>query len=67
MAITLKAARINAGLTQEQAAKIIDVSADTIRKWERAKSFPNVLQIRRIENAYGVAYNDIIFLRSTSE
>lgn len=60
--VTLKAARINVNLTQLEAAEKIGVTVDTIGNWERAKSFPNALQIRRIEEVYGVPYNNIIFL-----
>lgn len=59
--ITLKAARANARLTQQEAADKIGVTVDTIGNWERAKSFPNALQIRRIEEIYGVPYDGLIF------
>ena len=62
MRITLKAARTNAGLTQQEAAKRLGVTVDTIGNWERAKSFPNALQIRNIEEVYGVPYDGLIFL-----
>ena len=62
MQITLKAARMNVNLTQSEAAEKIGVTVDTIGNWERAKSFPNALQIRRIEEVYGIPYNDLIFL-----
>jgi len=35
--ITLKAARVNAGLTQTEAAEKIGVSATTIQNWESGK------------------------------
>ena len=50
------------GLTQQEAAAKIGVTVDTIGNWERAKSFPKALQIRRIEEVYGIPYNDLIFL-----
>jgi transcriptional regulator with XRE-family HTH domain len=62
MAITLKAARVNAGMTQATAAKEIGVTADVISNWERGLSFPNVKNIMAIEKAYGIPYADIIFL-----
>ena len=52
--VTLKAARVNKGLTQEEAAKLIGVSADVISNWERQVSFPDVLQLKIIERVYGV-------------
>lgn len=64
MQVTLKAARTNVGLTQQEAADKIGVTVDTMSNWERAKSFPNALQIRRIEEVYGVSYDNLIFLPS---
>jgi len=62
MEITLKAARVNAGLSQKEAAKKIGISKDTLGKYERGISFPDVLVINAIEKIYGVKYSDIIFL-----
>lgn len=62
MKISLKAARINAKITQKEAADKIGVTVDTIGNWERGKSFPNALQIQRIEEIYGIAYNELFFL-----
>ena len=61
MRITLKAARINARLTQREAAEKIGVTVETIGNWERSKSFPNALQIRRIEEVYNVSYDSLVF------
>ena len=66
MAITLKAARVNKGYTQREAAAIIEVTEDTISDWERGKSFPNVPQLKKIEEVYGVTYNDLIFLHDNN-
>lgn len=64
MKVTLRAARANANLTQAEAAKKLNVSKDTISNWETAKSFPDALKIRDIEQVYGISYDDIIFLPS---
>lgn len=61
MAITLKAARVNAGFNQTQAAKIIGVTKDVISNWERGKSYPDVRYLPKIEAAYGIKYDQIIF------
>jgi transcriptional regulator with XRE-family HTH domain len=66
MPITLKAARVNRGLTQQEAAKLIGVEADTLRSWESAKSFPKVPQIIQIEKIYGLPYSEINFLPSST-
>ncbi len=62
MQITLKAARVNAGLTQKEAGKAIGVTGDVVSNWERGRTFPDALQIRTIEKLYGVSYNNLIFL-----
>lgn len=62
MLITLKAARVNCGLNQKEAAKLIGVSRATIMSWEKYHSFPNVIHLHAIEQAYNVKYDDIIFL-----
>lgn len=62
MQFTLKAARINAKYTQREAAKLLNVSRETLSLWERAKNFPNAIQIKRIEEVYGIPYDYIIFL-----
>ncbi len=62
MPITLKAARVNCGLTQREAAEKLEVSYYTLGNWEKAKTFPDAKQIMRIEEVYGVSYDELIFL-----
>lgn len=62
MTITLKAARVNKGLTQLEAAKLLNVSKDTVGNWEKGKSYPNLKNIKEIEKVYDVSYDDLIFL-----
>ncbi len=61
MTMTLKAARVNKNMQQKDAAKMLGVTEDTLRNWESGKTFPNVPQIKRIEELYGVPYSDLIF------
>lgn len=61
MAITLKAARINKGYNQREAAKLIGVSQYTLKNYEAGKTFPDIPILKRIEIVYGVQYADIIF------
>jgi transcriptional regulator with XRE-family HTH domain len=60
--ITMKAARVNAGLTQKQAAKEMKISNKTLSSWEKGTSYPNVVQIKAICQLYNVAYDNLIFL-----
>lgn len=63
MAISMRAARVNAELTQAEAAKIIGVAPNTISRWEKGISAPTFKYIRPIVEAYGLkSFEDIIFL-----
>ena len=62
MKVTLKAARVNASLTQKEAADQLGISPDTLANYEKGKSFPDVPLIKKIEKLYHVVYNNIIFL-----
>jgi putative transcriptional regulator len=61
MLITLRAARVNAGLTQRDAAKSLGISVNTLASYERGKTFPEVPTIKEMETLYGIEYKDIIF------
>lgn len=60
--ITLRAARINVNLTQNAAAEKIGVSKKTLGNWEKGATAPDVSKVEAICNAYGVDYDDLIFL-----
>lgn len=59
--ITLKAARINAGLSQAEAAKKLDVSVSTLRNWECGKTFPNQPKIERMCEVYNIPFDALFF------
>lgn len=61
---TLKAARVNAGIKQKQAAKQLKVSNKTLSNWENGKAIPKADKIVLICDLYKMDYNDIIFLPS---
>lgn len=65
--MSLKAARVNAGYSQKEAANKLGVSNGTLCNWENGKSFPNVEQVDRICKLYGLTYDDIIFLPKKSD
>lgn len=60
--MSLKSARVNAGYTQESAAKELNVSKKTIWSWENGKSIPKIDKINPICNLYGLKYDDISWL-----
>lgn len=63
--ISLAAARINAGLTQEEAAKALKVGKQTIVNWEKGKSEPKMSQSRQLSELYKIPL-DYIFLPEES-
>ena len=58
---SLKALRVNAGLTQKEAAKHLGVSVRTLWQWENSKSLPNAAQINNICKLYDTNYEFIFF------
>ena len=60
--ITLKAARVNKGLSQKKAATLLGVNPVTLSKWERGISMPKANQIDALCNLYQVTYDMLIFL-----
>lgn len=61
--LTLKAARVNAGLTQKQAAKKLKVSNKTLCNWENYIAIPKADKICMICDLYSMKYDDIIFFK----
>ena len=59
--ITLKAARVNAKMTQKEAAEKLDISVETLANYEKGRSFPDVITLKKIELLYGVGYDGLIF------
>lgn len=59
--ITLKACRVNKGLSLKEAAKALQISAYTLGNYEAGRTFPNTKLVMQIENLYGISYNNIIF------
>lgn len=60
--MTLKMAREISGYTQKEAADLIGVRADTLGNYERGKTYPDIPILRKIEEVYGIPYDQIIFL-----
>ena len=60
--LTLRAIRVNLGLSLEEASTLIGVSKDTLSNYERGATYPDVPIIKRIEDVYNVTYDKINFL-----
>lgn len=59
MKISLKAARVNAGLTQAQAAAKAGKNKMTISNWENGKNPIDSFSLEKLCTIYGVTIEDI--------
>lgn len=60
--LTLKAARVNAGLTQKQLASLMGISESTMIKWEKSNGKDMKLaDFRKLCKILGINPNDIFF------
>ena len=66
MQITLKAARVNAALTQKEVGDYVGVGRDTIASWEAGSTFPDVLSFKKLCELYKVSMDAVIFLPQRS-
>lgn len=64
--ISLAAARVNAGLTQDEVAKALHVGKQTVVSWEHGKTEPKISQSRQLSELYNIPL-DNIFLPSKSD
>ena len=62
MRVSIKAARVNANLTQDAFAKKIGVGVKTIQNWESGSSSPRADRMPEICKVLGCKIDDIIFL-----
>lgn len=62
MRITLRAARINTGLTQKEAAKMLGISRNTLASYELYKTKPDIEIAKQMAKLYGLPVDGIIFL-----
>ena len=50
--ITLEAARVNAKMTQNDVAKAMNISKNTLINWEKGRTEPEISQIRQLSELY---------------
>ena len=60
--ITLAAARVNAGMTQEDVAQRLQVSKQTIINWEKGRTIPGIPEIEMLARIYGIPQENIFLL-----
>ena len=56
----LKEARMNSGLTQEQAAEKLMVTRQTISNWENEKSLPDIISVINMSDLYHISLDDLL-------
>lgn len=64
MKVSLKAARVNAGLTQDEVARSIKKSKNTVVSYEKGRSVPDIETGKALAKLYGMSVDDIIFLHN---
>lgn len=60
--VTWEAARVNAGLQQQEAAKFLGISKQTLLSYEKYRTFPNAEMILKMSGLYRRKV-DYIFLQ----
>ena len=65
--ISLAAARVNAGLSQKEAAKKLNVSNKTLWNWENGITTPKSDKIDSICNLYSLPYDCIKFFANKND
>ena len=53
--ISLAAARVNAGMTQEDVSKSMKISKNTLVNWEKGLSEPTITQGRKLSEIYNLS------------
>ena len=59
--IQLKAARVNADLSQDEAAKLLNISKATLQNYESGKTIPQWDMVKRIGEVYRFPTDFIFF------
>lgn len=60
--ISPAAARVNAGLTQGDVAKAMNVSKNTVLAWEKGTTSPSITQAQKLSELYDMPLDCIIFV-----
>ena len=59
MKFSMKALRVNAGFTLEEASKKLGISRVTLRNYETNKTNPNIELLNRILNLYNAKFSNL--------
>ncbi|MDY4739379.1 helix-turn-helix transcriptional regulator [Absicoccus porci] len=64
--MTLKAARVNAGMTQEDLAEAIGVHRQTVAKWEENPQLMSIETANKVCKVLNVKFHQIFFAREST-
>lgn len=56
----LKAARLNAGVTQEEAAQKLVVSRQSLSRWENGRAYPELSYVIKMSSLYGLSLDELL-------
>ncbi|MCR5153261.1 MAG: helix-turn-helix domain-containing protein [Lachnospiraceae bacterium] len=56
----IKKSRMEANLTQEQAAEALGISRQTISNWENEKSYPDIISVLKMSDLYSVSLDYLL-------
>lgn len=59
--ISLAAARVNAGFTQDEVAKKLKITKNTLVSWEKGCSEPKISQAKELSELYNMPLDCIFF------
>lgn len=57
--ISLAAARVNAGMTQNDVSRILRVSNKTVLNWEKGKAIPSYATLKTLSDIYQIPIDNI--------
>lgn len=63
---SLAAARVNAGLSQKEAAEKLGISNKTLCSWENYLTYPSADIVPKICELYGIPYDQINFAQQSA-
>ena len=59
MAITLKAARVNVGMSQQEVADALNIHKNTVVSYEKYRTIPDIETAKALAALYGRSVDDI--------
>lgn len=62
---TLKKLRTNRNMSQEQFAELLSVSKQSVQKWEKGLSVPELDKLVRISKHFDISLDSLVFDRDT--